>query len=160
MKRLRLSALIIFLVTGFDQLTKSWVLTFFKTNTLPLNITSFFQLTLAWNKGVSFGILNSGDYQWILLGIAISVTLVLVRWLWKCDKAFLASAIALVIGGAIGNIIDRIRFQAVVDFISVHIGDYYWPAFNIADSAICIGVGMILLDSLILSKEKPKSNNQ
>ena len=74
-------------------------------------------------------------------------------WLSRVTSPFLGVAIGLIIGGAIGNVIDRIRLGAVVDFLDFHLGTLHWPAFNIADSAICIGVGAMLLDGLLLRRE-------
>jgi signal peptidase II len=78
---------------------------------------------------------------------------VLVYWLTRIDSPLLAGAIGLVIGGAIGNVIDRIRLGAVVDFLDFYVGSWHWPAFNVADSAICIGVAAMLLESLLLRRE-------
>jgi len=78
---------------------------------------------------------------------------VLIYWLSRVESSLLAVAIGLVIGGAIGNVIDRLRFGAVVDFLDFHVGSWHWPAFNIADSAICVGVAVMLLDGLLLRRE-------
>jgi signal peptidase II len=85
--------------------------------------------------------------------LAAAIVAVLVFWLSRVESPFLAVAIGLVIGGAIGNVIDRIRFGAVVDFLDFYIGSWHWPAFNIADSAICVGVAAMLLDGLLLRRE-------
>jgi signal peptidase II len=88
------------------------------------------------------------DKRWMIVAVAIAVTLVLLWWLRSADRPLLATAIGLVIGGAVGNIIDRVWFGAVVDFLYFHLGDHYFPAFNVADSAITIGVALLLIDSL------------
>jgi signal peptidase II len=77
---------------------------------------------------------------------------VLIYWLRRAASPFLAIAIGLIIGGAVGNVIDRLRLGAVVDFLDFHVGAYHWPAFNLADSAICIGVAAMLLDGLLLHR--------
>jgi signal peptidase II len=84
---------------------------------------------------------------------AIAIVTVLTYWLSRVESPLLAVAIGLIIGGAIGNVIDRIRFGAVVDFLDFHVGSWHWPAFNVADSAICVGVAVMLLDSLLMRRE-------
>lgn len=154
--RLVLALFVVICVLGFDQISKWYILTEVMNPPTVIEVTPFFELVLVWNKGVSFGLFGSGEYTWVLSALAIGVTLILGLWLLKAQTHFLSCALAFVIGGAIGNLIDRFRFEAVIDFLYFHIQEYYWPAFNIADAAICIGVGMILLDGLLLSKEKPK----
>ena len=136
----------------FDQLTK-WALLFvmrhFSSNELVYEVLPFFNLVLVWNKGVSFGMFAShGElYPFVLAGIAVVITFVLLGWLGNVKTKLPAAGIGLVIGGAIGNVIDRVRFGAVIDFLDFHVAGYHWPAFNVADSAICIGVALLLWDS-------------
>jgi signal peptidase II len=85
--------------------------------------------------------------------VAAAIVTVLIYWLSRVDSSLLAVAIGLIIGGAIGNVIDRIRLGAVVDFLDFHVESWHWPAFNVADSAICIGVAVMLLDGLLLRRE-------
>src|SRR5271155_211354 len=82
-------------------------------------------------------------------GLAAAIVAVLINWLSRAASPFLAVAIGLIIGGAVGNVIDRLRLGAVVDFLDFHLGGAHWPAFNLADSAICIGVAAMLLDGLL-----------
>ena len=146
----KLGFLIIILTLVLDQLTKNWVLlTYGGISRSITEVTSFFNLVMVWNRGVSFGMFSEHP-EWmpiILTLVALAITAVLVTWLWKAETKFTAVALAMVIGGAIGNVIDRIRFGAVVDFLDFHAFGYHWPAFNIADAAIFIGV--VLLLSLI-----------
>jgi signal peptidase II len=86
---------------------------------------------------------------WVLSAVAIAVCIGLFVWLRRTDRPFTGWGIGLVMGGAIGNVIDRARWGAVFDFADFHIGQWHWPAFNIADSAIVVGVGLMLIDSLI-----------
>jgi len=155
--RLLISILIVCVTIGFDQLSKWYVLTKLMNPPIPIDVTNFFQLVLIWNKGVSFGMFGSGDLTWVLAVLAIIITLILSGWMFRSKTLFLSASIALVVGGAIGNLIDRFRFGAVIDFLYFHIDDFYWPAFNVADSAICVGVALILLEGLLLSKEQPKN---
>jgi signal peptidase II len=144
-------------VVVLDQLTKAGVLGFF-TGYLPgpqQKITSFFNIVLIHNRGMSFGLFNYGGGLNALLFslVAAAIVTVLIYWLSRVDSSLLAVAIGLIIGGAIGNVIDRIRLGAVVDFLDFHVGSWHWPAFNVADSAICIGVAVMLLDGLLLRRE-------
>ena len=122
----------------------------------PKEVFSWLNLTLAHNTGAAFSFLagGSGWQRWFLSGVAVIICAVLLAWLWQLPHRarLLPSALALVIGGAIGNLVDRIRFGYVVDFIDVHYAGWHWPAFNIADSAIVIGVVLLLLDSLVPRK--------
>jgi signal peptidase II len=110
---------------------------------------------LTYNRGISFGLFNGGTgLNALVFSLAATAIIgMLVFWLSRVTSPFLAVAIGLIIGGAIGNVIDRIRLGAVVDFLDFHLGSLHWPAFNIADSAICIGVAAMLLDGLLLRRE-------
>lgn len=115
-----------------------------------------FNLVLVFNKGVSFGQLNWLN-SWALSALAVTISVALVFWLRKAETRLLAVALGIIIGGAVGNVIDRIRFGAVVDFLDFYIPGTawpHWPAFNVADSAIVVGVGLILLDGLFAEREK------
>ena len=93
-------------------------------------------LTMVWNRGVTFGLLT-GDNPWnqmILAGLAAMIAVVLLRWLWRAENGLIAAALGMVIGGAIGNVIDRFRFGAVVDFVDAHAGGWHWYVFNVADA--------------------------
>ena len=148
---LRRGLLIAVLVIAFDQLTKWIMLTGLDLETRSIAVTSFFNLVLVWNRGVSFGMFNDAGSAgpWILSGLAIAVVVGLLFWLRQAEGWRSVTALGLVIGGAIGNVIDRFRFGAVVDFLDVHVAGYHWPAFNVADAAICIGAGLLLLDGLL-----------
>jgi len=144
-------------VAIIDQLTKAAVLNHF-AGRFPGDrevVTSFFNLALTYNRGISFGLFNEGaGLNALIFSLAAAAIVgVLVFWLSRVTSPFLGVAIGLIIGGAIGNVIDRIRLGAVVDFLDFHLGTLHWPAFNIADSAICIGVGAMLLDGLLLRRE-------
>ena len=145
------------LVAALDQLSKAAVLAYFAGRALGEHdvVTSFFNLTLTYNRGISFGLFNGGaGLNALVFSLAAAaIVAALVFWLSRVESPFLAVAIGLIIGGAAGNVIDRIRFGAVVDFLDFHVGALHWPAFNVADSAICIGVAAILLDGLLLRRE-------
>ena len=145
------------LVAALDQLSKAAVLAYFAGRALGEHevVTSFFNLTLTYNRGISFGLFNGGaGLNALVFSLAAAaIVAALVFWLSRVESPFLAVAIGLIIGGAAGNVIDRIRFGAVVDFLDFHVGALHWPAFNVADSAICIGVAAMLLDGLLLRRE-------
>ena len=105
-----------------------------------IEITKFFDLVLVYNRGASFGIFsNSPDWvSFALIVFAILISIALAIWMWHADGNLLAFALALVAGGAVGNVIDRIRLGAVVDFLDLHVGGWHWPAFNIAIAGIIV----------------------
>jgi signal peptidase II len=144
-------------VVVLDQLSKAAVLAFFAERAFgdPETVTSFFNLALTFNRGISFGLFNTGAgaNALVFAFAAAAIVAVLIFWLSRVSSPFLAVAIGLIIGGAVGNVIDRLRLGAVVDFLDFHLGALHWPAFNIADSAICIGVAAMLLDGLLLRRE-------
>jgi signal peptidase II len=144
-------------VVALDQLSKAAVRGYFAGRAAGEheNITSFFNIDLIYNRGMSFGLFNgAGGLSALLFSlVAAAIVTVLIYWLSRVESPLLAVAIGLIIGGAIGNVIDRIRLGAVVDFLDFHAGSWHWPAFNVADSAICIGVAAMLLDGLLLRRE-------
>jgi signal peptidase II len=110
-------------------------------------ITGFLKLVLTCNSGVSFGLFNRTGINAVIFALgAAAVIVLLLIWLARARSFMLSAAIGLVIGGAVGNVIDRLRFGGVIDFLYFHLGSWYWPAFNCADSAICLGVAMMLID--------------
>jgi signal peptidase II len=143
------------LVVLCDQLTKWWVLRMVMVPPRTVQETPFLNLVLVWNKGVTFGFLNQLDHRYvpyILIGVAAVVVILLARWLWRTSSTMVALALGAIMGGAIGNVIDRVRFGAVMDFLDFYYRDYHWYAFNIADAAIVTGVGLLLLDSLVRAR--------
>lgn len=145
-----------------DQASKFALLQHFHESGCALQhqetVTPFLKLVLTCNTGVSFGILNSTGVSSLLFAlVAAAIVALLVVWLARVRATFLALAIGLVIGGALGNVIDRLRFGAVIDFLYFHAGSWYWPAFNLADSAICLGVAAMLLDGLLLRRPTPQA---
>ena len=137
-----------------DQATKWWVLESIMQPPRVIPVTSFFNLVLTWNNGISFGLFNNGSNlnALILSLLAIAIVIFLIMWLRKSETKRVAIGLGLIIGGAIGNIIDRGLHGAVVDFLDFHINLYHWPAFNIADSCITIGAMILVFDSLFSPK--------
>lgn len=145
------------LIVLLDQLSKFWV-TANLTYGDPVVLTSFFNFTLLHNPGAAFSFLSdaSGWQRWFFTIVAVVVSLVLVVWLARVSRAkpLESLALALVLGGAIGNVYDRIALGYVVDFIVVHYREYHFPAFNIADSAISVGAFLLIID-MLFGKENP-----
>ena len=107
----------------------------------------FFNLVLVFNKGISFSMLSSNieAMRWLLSAMSIFIVILIIKFIEQEKELKYKASLTLVIAGAIGNVIDRIRFGAVVDFLDFYIGKYHWPAFNVADICICTGVGLFLL---------------
>ena len=154
----RIGIVLALLVTVLDQISKRWILADVMSPPTVIKLTPFFNLVLVWNRGVSFGILNQSSawVPWLLSALAAAICVGLFIWLRRAESRRLSAALGLIIGGALGNLIDRLRFGAVVDFLDVHAGGYHWPAFNVADAAITVGVGVLLIDSLIAGREERK----
>lgn len=142
-------------VLVLDQLSKWWVITRLMNPPRVIEVTPFFNFVMWWNKGVTFGLFASapGWGRWALVVLTLVITVVLVIWLVKVNHKLPALAVGLVIGGAVGNVIDRIRYAAVADFLDFHAGGWHWPAFNLADSAITIGVGLLLIDAFLARRD-------
>lgn len=134
-----------------DQVTKVWVqaeLTLYER----VPVWPFFNLTLVYNEGAAFSFLGdaSGWQRWFFISVAVVVSTVMIIWLSRLTVAerLVALALSLVIGGAIGNLIDRLVYGHVVDFLDFFWGTWHWPAFNVADSCIFVGVALLLVDGL------------
>jgi signal peptidase II len=144
------------LVIAVDQASKFWILNVFQ---LPLKATvpvaGPFRLTMVWNRGVSFGLLRADVdvTRWALVAFSVIVSVFLAVWARKANRRTMAVALGLVMGGAVGNVVDRIRFGAVADFLDFSRLWFPW-IFNIADSAITCGIVLLLVDMLLQDREK------
>ena len=147
------------LVFVLDQITKWWIVEVVMQPPRSIPVTPFFNLVMGWNRGVSFGMLSDVNSWtvWVLPIVVVVITAVLLVWLWRSERTWPAVALGLVIGGALGNLLDRLRFGAVADFLDFHVAGYHWPAFNIADSGITVGAVMLVIDALFGPREHPKS---
>ena len=143
------------IVIGLDQGTKYLASSELQFH-VPVEVMPSFNWFLAHNTGAAFSFLSdAGGWQrWFFVGLAALVSIIIYSWLKKLDRsqAWLASALALILGGAIGNVIDRIYHGYVIDFIQWYYASYYWPSFNIADAAICIGAAILIIDGLFGQK--------
>ena len=142
-------------VAVLDQLSKWWIVNVVMNPPRTIEITPFFNLVMGWNKGVSFGLFNndSSVTAWVLPGVAIVIVGVLTAWLFRVDRLLLGGALGSIIGGAVGNIVDRLQYGAVADFLDFHVMGFHWPAFNLADSMITVGAVVLILDSLFVRTE-------
>lgn len=145
-------------VVILDQLSKFWVTRILDLDYRPpIEVTGFFRLSMVHNQGVSFGLFKShaDTMRWVLVGFSVLVVVILVGWARKVERKLTAVALGLIIGGAIGNNwIDRVRFGWVVDFLDFSGLHFPW-VFNIADSAISVGVALLLIDSVL----RPDANS-
>ncbi|MEO1111372.1 MAG: signal peptidase II [Pseudomonadota bacterium] len=133
-----------------DQASKLWLLFGYGLGVNgPVQVLPFLEFVLVWNRGVSYGLFQQDSLagQWILAGLTVAITIGMWIWSARCQSKLVAFALALVIGGAIGNGIDRITYGAVVDFVHFHVGDFSWYVFNLADVWIVAGVAGLLYDS-------------
>ena len=143
------------LVIVLDQLVKAWVVQHFhlfeRVHLLPV-----LDIILTYNTGAAFSFLAdaAGWQRWLFVVLALTVSAVLIAWMRRlraASQGLLACGLALIVGGALGNLIDRLLHGRVVDFVHAHWGEHYFPAFNVADSAITIGAALLLLDALLES---------
>jgi len=143
-----------------DQASKWWVLNVLNLPELrQVVLLPVLNLTMVWNRGVTFGLLNGlgAAGHWLLAAVALAVVVALGVWLRKAESPVTAAAIGAIAGGAVGNVIDRLRFGAVVDFIHAHITiagtDYSWYVFNVADAAIVCGVAALIVESQFVRRQ-------
>lgn len=125
-----------------------------ETTNPEIKVFDFFSLVYVWNRGVSFGMFNQLQYSQIIFSLIQStIILILFVWLARNEKLHFTCALGLIIGGALGNLVDRVKNGAVADFLDFHIASYHWPAFNLADSFVFIGVMILIFDDLIFRKK-------
>lgn len=132
-----------------DQITKLLVVRTLALGEQVPVIDGFFNLVLVYNRGAAFGLFAnfSREFTWIFFIMTTSLVLGVVAYLWwrlPSDQTLAALGLSLILTGAVGNLIDRIRLGQVVDFLDFHLGQYHWPAFNVADSMVCLGAGLLL----------------
>jgi signal peptidase II len=122
----------------------------------PVRLTPFLDLMVVWNRGISYGLFqqDSDAGRWLLILISIAAAVGLSVWIRRTTGLVLAASLGLIVGGAVGNVIDRLAYGAVFDFIHVHVGTFSWYVFNVADAAIVAGVAGLLYDSFVLEKRR------
>lgn len=141
-----------------DQLSKWFLLAHVMNPPRNIPITSFFDIVMAFNRGVSFSLFSQDTRTGVLVlcAVALVIVVVLSYWMLRAPTKLLSLALGLMIGGALGNMLDRLRIGAVVDFLYFHWENHGFPAFNVADTAITIGVGLVLLDSFLEGRSHAK----
>ncbi len=154
-RRYLLFAAVLVAVICVDQASKMWVLQHFALYESREIIPGLFNLTFLTNNGGAFSLLAGQPALWRQL-FFVTATLIALGFIWAAHRSYgprgplYTLSLSLIAGGAIGNLIDRLRFSCVIDFLDVYVGDHHWPAFNAADSAITIGVLLFLLKNLLL----------
>ncbi|WP_332686726.1 signal peptidase II [Bosea sp. (in: a-proteobacteria)] len=146
----RFGVVLAVLVLVVDQASKLWLLFGARlAEEGPFQLTSFLEIVLAWNRGISYGLFQqSTDIgRWLLVAISFLAPIWLGRWMWRSPDRLTVASLALIIGGALGNGIDRAVYGAVVDFVHFHVGSFSWYIFNVADAAIVVGVAGLLYES-------------
>jgi signal peptidase II len=139
------------IVLAADQFSKWWILNVIRLEEVgQIVLLPVLNLTMVWNRGVTFGLLNGlGEWSSLALAaVALTVVVALGVWLRRAESRLVAAALGAIAGGAISNVIDRLRFGAVVDFIHAHLGTWSWYVFNVADAAIVCGVAALVIESL------------
>lgn len=155
----RLAALIAVTTLALDQASKLYLLFVFELFLHePVSLGPFVELIVVWNRGISYGLLQQETDlgRWLLISFSLIVAIVLAVWMLRTPHRFLAASIALIVGGAIGNVIDRIAYGAVFDFVHVYVGTFSWYVFNIADAAIVAGVIGLVYDSFVLEGRRAR----
>lgn len=150
-------------VLALDQASKWWVLRVLDLPALrQVHVLPFFDLTMVWNQGVTFGLLQqeSAWGSWLLAGVALVVVALLVVWMRRAERWVTAAALGAIAGGAVGNVLDRLRFGAVEDFFHLHAWGYSWYVFNVADSAVVCGVAVLVLEGLFPGGKRPRQRLQ
>jgi signal peptidase II len=146
----RAGALLAAVIFAADQATKLWVLHGLHLQDGPVEVTPFMEFVLVWNRGISYGLLQQeGLGRWLLVAVTVVASVALAVWLARSQRRLVALAVGGILGGALGNLVDRVVYGAVVDFVHLHWGRFSWYVFNVADAAIVIGVALLLLDSLV-----------
>lgn len=140
-----------------DQFSKWWIVGHLVAGN-AIAFGNFYNTVKVWNTGVSFSMFSHhGKLGVIVLSlVAVIVCLFLLRWMWRETNRVKIFALGLIIGGAVGNVIDRIRFGAVLDFLDFHVGQYHWPAFNLADAFICVGACILIVLEIFKDKKGSK----
>ena len=156
-----LGLIIMFLVFTLDQVSKWWIVTEVMNPPRFIPVFPSFNLVMGWNRGVSFGMFDSASppNQWLLIGLALIIVAVLLVWLKRANSRLISISLGMIVGGALGNVMDRIHYGAVADFLDFYIGNFHWPAFNVADAGITIGVIVLVLESYFVGSETDKKND-
>ena len=154
---IRWGVLVAVLVLLADQASKWWVLDVLHLPELgSVPLLPVLNLTMVWNQGVTFGLFQGagGAGPWLLTAVALAVVVALTVWMARAERTLVACALGAIAGGAVGNVLDRLRFGAVVDFIHAHAWGWSWYVFNVADAAIVCGVAVLVLDGMVPGRSR------
>ncbi len=150
-----LGGLVAALTLAVDQANKLWLIfTFGIAARQPVELTPFFEVVFAKNPGISYSLFSArtGVQRFALLAVTLVATACLAFWLWRAKSRLVALALGLIVGGALGNAYDRLAYEFVADFYHFHVGSFSWYIFNLADAAIVIGVGLLIVDLLFFGE--------
>ncbi len=153
-------AVLVFIV---DLASKLWVLDGLALEaTGPIRILPWLDFVLVWNRGVSYGLFQQDSEvgRWVLVGVTVVATIALATWMARTMSRLSAVALGLVVGGAVGNGVDRVAYGAVVDFVHFHVADFSWYVFNVADAAIVAGAALIVLEALRGGRTGERANGR
>ena len=156
-----IGAAVAVLTLAVDQANKLWLIFVFGIGTRqPVELTSFFDVVFAKNPGISYSLFSARTevQHYVLLAITLVATACIAFWLWRARSRLVASALGLIVGGALGNAYDRLAYGFVADFYHFHVGSFSWYIFNLADAAIVIGVGLLIVDSLFFGEKATRKN--
>lgn len=158
---IRRAVLLFMAVLLLDQLSKQAALMTVDP-VQGITVAPFLNLVLVGNRGISFGLFSTGSLagSWFLVAMTLAIGAALVIWYRREPRSLPRTALVLVLAGAAGNLIDRLRFGAVVDFLDFHLQGYHWPAFNVADCAIVVGAALLMVDGLFLSRATPRQREE
>ncbi|MBX3431508.1 MAG: signal peptidase II [Hyphomonadaceae bacterium] len=145
-------------LVALDLATKAWARAELRYGE-PIEVLPFFNLTLGYNRGVAFGLLNDAGGLVVLL-VTAAISLMFAVWLWREPRPLTRLGLAFVLGGALGNFLDRLSRGEVTDFLDLHVSEQHWPAFNLADAAITCGAVLLVLDMLRARKESTPPNER
>jgi signal peptidase II len=158
----RLGVLLTIATLALDQASKLFLLFAYELPLKePLVLAPFLELIVVWNRGISYGLFQQESElgRWVLLAVMVAAAVGLSVWMARATSRLLAASLGLIVGGAVGNAVDRIAYGAVFDFVHVHVGSFSWYVFNVADAAIVAGVAGLVYDSLVLDKGRERQAN-
>ena len=151
---------IIFIVFTLDRISKTYVINLFSKNQFnEIYLLDFINIHFIWNEGIAFGLLNFNDDTIYKIITLIIIIISIIMFIFSLNsKNYIGYFFAIILGGALGNLYDRIKFSAVPDFIDLHIGNYHWFIFNVADIFITLGIFCLIFDELFLNKKNNEKN--
>ena len=151
---------IIFVIFSLDRISKTYVIDLFnETQFNEIYLSEFLNIYFIWNEGIAFGLLNFNEHSFYkIITLIITIVSIIIFIFAMKTKNYKGYFFAIIFGGAIGNLYDRVRFSAVPDFIDLHIGNYHWFIFNVADIFISLGIICLIFDELFINKKKNEKN--